>query len=111
MRGGGVCISHGGKAKQVRAAESLALGWAIDRATRTSKTALDASVQAQIAGIAQQQATFWLAAMRRMLADPRVVVNGDREDVLFETLQAVRDESVGDARPALVSSNASSHGP
>jgi hypothetical protein len=73
--------------------ESMALGWAIDRAARTSRSALDASVQAQLAQVAQARAGVWLVAMRRMLADPRVTVNGDPEDVLFDTLQAIRDGS------------------
>jgi hypothetical protein len=86
---------------ELTADESMALGWAIDRAARTSKTALDASVNAQLAGVAKERATVWLNAMRRMLADPRVHVDGDPEDVLFDTLQAMRDEDARD-KPALL---------
>jgi hypothetical protein len=93
---------------ELTADESMALGWAIDRAARTSRSALDASVNAQIAGVAQERGAVWLAAMRRMLADPRVTLDGDPEDVLFDTLQAIRDEDE-DARdrPTLVSGNRS----
>jgi hypothetical protein len=62
---------------------------------------LDASVNAQLAGVAKERATVWLNAMRRMLADPRVHVDGDPEDVLFDTLQAMRDEDARD-KPALL---------
>jgi hypothetical protein len=159
VRGGGVCDSHGGRARQVKAArearlvvmeaeleatrkaepyearhpaevlltavlasdvllrhlldkhaageltadESMALGWAIDRAARVSRSALDASVNAQIAQVAQERASVWLTAMRHMLADPRVHVDGDPEDIIFGVLQAMRD---GDApTPALSAGN------
>jgi len=50
-----------------------------------------AGVDQVLVQAAQQRAVVWLSAMRRMLADPRVSIKGDAEDVLFGALQAMRE--------------------
>ena len=50
-----------------------------------------AGVDQVLVQAAQQRAVVWLAVMRRMLADSRVSVDGDPEDVLFEALRTLRE--------------------
>jgi hypothetical protein len=40
---------------------------------------------------AQSRAVIWLGAMRRMLADPRIQVDGDPEQVIFDALKQLRE--------------------
>jgi hypothetical protein len=79
-------------AGELTADESAALGLAIDRATRTSKTAIDANleqrwVQAQ-EGMARSHAARLIRAMDRVLYDPRVVIDGDPRQVALDALRA-----------------------
>jgi hypothetical protein len=73
--------------------ESVALGFAIDRAARTAKVALDAGVQERMAqvqeGVARAQAQKLIAAMDRLLADDRVLVVGDPRQVVVDALRGL----------------------
>lgn len=52
--------------------------------------ALRAGADAAMVGLAQSRAGLWLGAMRRMLADSRVSVDGDPEQVLFDALRELQ---------------------
>ena len=52
--------------------------------------ALRAGADAAMVSLAQSRAALWLGAMRRMLADSRVTVDGDAEQVLFDALRELQ---------------------
>jgi hypothetical protein len=58
----------------------------VDMAT----AALRAGADAALVRVAQNSANVWLEVMRSTLADPRVTVVGDPDDVLFDALKALQ---------------------
>jgi hypothetical protein len=79
-------------AGELTADESTALGWAIDRASRTSKTALDAGIQERLVEIRERPTRMLVdqlvMVLRSVLADPRVtVVEGQGSQVILDALR------------------------
>jgi hypothetical protein len=90
-------------AGELSAEESTALGWAIDRASRTSKTALDAGVQERIVQVRERPTRLLVdqltAILRGILNDPRVsVVDGQGSQVILDALRMLDDAT--DVEPA-----------
>lgn len=80
-------------AGELTADESMALSFAIDRAARTSKIAIDANleqrwVQAQ-EGLVQDHAAKLIAVMDRCMADPRVIVSCDPRLVVADAIRVL----------------------
>jgi hypothetical protein len=71
--------------------EALALGAAIDRAARTSKTAIDVNVTERLleaqGRVTQAQANRLIAAMEALVHDPRVAIVGDPREVIRDALR------------------------
>jgi hypothetical protein len=84
---------------ELTAEESVALGWAIDRAARTAKTAIDANLEARWLATQEQvagsQAARLVRAMERFVNDPRVAVVGDPRDVIRDALRELNDPAPG----------------
>jgi hypothetical protein len=83
-------------AGELSAEETAALGWAIDRASRTSKTALDAGIQERLTEIRERPTrelvNQLITVLRSILADPRVtVVDGQGSQVILDALRTLDD--------------------
>jgi hypothetical protein len=79
-------------AGELTAEESTALGWAIDRASRTSKTALDAGIEERMQQVRERPTRLLVdqltAILRGILADPRVsVVDGQASAVILDAVR------------------------
>jgi hypothetical protein len=68
-----------------------AYGEALDRSGRLAKLALDARTDERLVKVAEVQAARLVAAMDRLLADPRVVIDGDPRQIV---LDAIRGEGL-----------------
>jgi hypothetical protein len=83
-------------AGELSAEESTALGWAIDRAARTSKTAIDVGISERLLEI-QERPTRELVnqiitVLRSVLADRRVTVeDGQGSQVILDALRTLDD--------------------
>lgn len=53
-------------------------------------SAMRAGADASLINLAQSRASLWLGAMRRMMADPRVKVDGNSEDVIYDALKELQ---------------------
>jgi hypothetical protein len=83
-------------AGELTAEESTALGWAIDRAARTSKTALDANIAERLTEIRERPTRMLVdqlvAVLRSVSADPRVTVEpGHRSVIILDAVRRLGD--------------------
>jgi hypothetical protein len=83
-------------AGELSADESMALGFAIDRASRTSKTALDAGIEERMQQVRERPTRELvdqlIMVLRSVLADPRVSVEqGQGSLVILDALSRLDD--------------------
>jgi hypothetical protein len=73
--------------------ESIALGFAIDRAARTSKIAIDVNVTERLIAaqerVSRAQADRLIRAMDRVLNDHRVHIDGDPRPIVVDALKGL----------------------